>query len=193
MRDSLGCQLLCLTSVCAPWKCLLQLKWCSAADYWWYCHAGPRRCSTEWPSRSLSPSSLINTLLIGCWEDSSDDWLLWHAALLSDFVEPYWNQSEAIRTALFLITLTKGSSTWNDISVLKIIYTKKQSIIYSHVVILIKLLATSEYKSRYTNWSLYLDFSKGHIFITFLGTFPTLNSCQALYIEKHYNCVNLCT
>lgn len=60
-------------------------------------------------------SSLINMALIGCWEDSADDWLLWHSVLLSDFVEPYWNQSEAVQIVWFLMTLTEGSSTCDDI------------------------------------------------------------------------------
>lgn len=79
-----------------------------------HCHAGPCQWSTEGESRSFS-SSLINTLLIGCWEDSSDDWSLWQALLLSDFVEPHWNQSECAQIALFLMTITEGSSTSADI------------------------------------------------------------------------------
>ena len=81
-----------------------------------HCHAGPCQRSTEGAPRSFSSSSLINTLLIGCWEDSSDDWLLWHSLPLSDFVEPYWNQSEAVQIALFLMTPTEGSSTCDDMS-----------------------------------------------------------------------------
>lgn len=81
-----------------------------------HCHAGPCQWSTEGASRSFSSFSLINTLLIGCWEDSSDDWLLRHLVLLSDFVEPYWNQSETIQIVLFLMGLAEGSSTCDDIS-----------------------------------------------------------------------------
>lgn len=84
-----------------------------------HCHAGPCQWSTEGASRAFSSSSLINMLLIGRWEDSSDDWLLWHSVLLSDFAEPYWNQSAATKIALFLMTLTEGSSTCDGISCAK--------------------------------------------------------------------------
>lgn len=73
-----------------------------------HCHAGPCQRSSEGACRSFSSSALINMLLIGCWRDSRDDWLLWHSGSLFDFVEPYWNQSAAVQIALFVMTLVEG-------------------------------------------------------------------------------------
>lgn len=73
-----------------------------------HCHAGPCQRSSEGACRSFSSSALINMLLIGCWRDSRDDWLLWHSGPLFDFVEPYWNQSEAVQIARFVMTLVEG-------------------------------------------------------------------------------------
>lgn len=73
-----------------------------------HCHAGPCQQSSEGACRSFSSSALINMLLIGCWRDSRDDWLLWHSGPLFDFVEPYWNQSEAVQIARFVMTLVEG-------------------------------------------------------------------------------------
>lgn len=117
-----------------------------------HCHAGPCQCSTEGASCSFSSSSLINTLLIGCWEDSSDDWLLWHSALLSDLVEPYWNQSEAVQIALFLMTLAEGSSTCDDIASAKH-YPHHQASRHPRPLIIVsgeckKLLSTSRISNQ---------------------------------------------
>lgn len=73
-----------------------------------HCHAGPCQRSSEGACRCFSSSALINMLLIGCWRDSRDDWLLWHSGSLFDFVEPYWNQSGAVQIALFVMTLAEG-------------------------------------------------------------------------------------